>query len=206
MHVPWNTNKEISELFSLSVFFWQIIFFFCRLKAKSSFGNISLFKHDPWTLLKTAVGKNWEVSVFIVQINKFYIIYLFCSKHSLCVPSPLLFCKKAKSEHVAVWQNGIMKKSCVIKSSVQKKWHPLTFIDTCWMLTETTQRMDASTVRVGWCISAVATETWKTRHIPDSHAHLSHHKIKSILISSSERIGWLWSENCAQRWISASMN
>jgi len=46
-------------------------------------------------------------------------------------------------------------------------------------------RVDVSTVRGGWCILAVATVTWKTSHIQDSHTQLSHHEMKSILISSS---------------------
>ena len=48
-----------------------------------------------------------------------------------------------------------------------------------------------------WCVSAVATGTWKTSQVPDGHAQLSHHKTKSTLISSSTQIGGLWPENCA---------
>ena len=51
----------------------------------------------------------------------------------------------------------------------------------------------------------MATATWKTSHVPDGHAQLSHHKMKSVSISSSARIGRLWLGNCVQSWISASM-
>lgn len=53
-----------------------------RLMAKSSFGKFSPSEHNPWREPKT--GKNWEVSVFIVGINKLQSIYLFCSKYVLC--------------------------------------------------------------------------------------------------------------------------
>lgn len=56
-----------------------------------------------------------------------------------------------------------------------------------------------------WCISAVATATWKTSHIPDSHAQLSHYKMKSISIRASTWIDRLQPGSCVQSWISASM-
>jgi len=54
-----------------------------------------------------------------------------------------------------VWSKGVL-----LNSSVQKKWHPLTFIDTFWMLTETKQWMQAQWGG-GWCVSVVVTATWK---------------------------------------------
>ena len=68
------------------------------------------------------------------------------------------------------------------------------------------QRMDMSTVRNRWHVSAVRTVTWNTVHIPNSYAQLSHLKMKSVLISSSTLISGLWSENCLRRWILASMH
>jgi len=43
----------------------------------------------------------------------------------------------------------------------------------------------------GWRVSAAATATCKTRHVPDGHAQLSHHEMKSVSIGSSARIGGL---------------
>ena len=48
-----------------------------------------------------------------------------------------------------------MKKRCIIEFLHEKKLHPLTFVDTCWMFLETKQWMSAQW-HVGWCISAVA--------------------------------------------------
>ena len=84
-----------------------------------------------------------------------------------------------------------------------KKLHPVTFIDACWMFTETKQWMLAQWGS-GWRVSAVATATYKTSHVPDGHAHLSHHEMKSVTISSSARNGGLLG-NCVRSWISASM-
>ena len=54
-------------------------------------------------------------------------------------------------------------------SPCRKKWNSLAFIDTCWTFMETKQWMRAQWGG-GWCISAVATVTWKTSHILDGHA------------------------------------
>jgi len=81
----------------------------------------------------------------------------------------------------------------------------MTFIDACWMFAETKQWMLAQWGD-GWCVLAVATVTWKTIHVPDGHAQLSHHKMKSVSISSSTWIGGLWLGNCVRSWISASVH
>jgi len=65
----------------------------------------------------------------------------------------------------AVWQmasdiEACMKQRC---SSMWKKLHPLTSIDTSWTFLETKNCMQA---QWGWCVSAVVTVTWKTRLIP----------------------------------------
>ena len=56
-----------------------------------------------------------------------------------------------------VWQNGVQYGSeyegVELNSSMQKKWHIVTFIDACWMLMETKQWMWAQWGS-GWCISA----------------------------------------------------
>ena len=57
----------------------------------------------------------------------------------------------------------------------------------------------------GWRVSAVATDTWKTNHVPDGHTQLSQHETKRVSISSSARIGGLRLGNCVQRWISIAM-
>ena len=88
---------------------------------------------------------------------------------------------------------------------MQKKIHPVTLIDACWTFTETKQWMLAQWGG-GWCVSAVSTAAWKTSHLPDGHAQLPHHKMKSVSISSSVRIGRLQLGSCVQSWISASMH
>ena len=48
----------------------------------------------------------------------------------------------------------------------------------------------------GWHVSTVVTTTWMTGYIPDGHAQLSCHKMKSISISSSKQTGGLWPGKC----------
>jgi len=87
---------------------------------------------------------------------------------------------------------------------MQKKLHPMTFIDACWTFMETKQCMLAQWGG-GWRVSAVATAMWKTSHVLDGHAQLSHHETKSVSISSSAQISGLWLGNCVRSWISAAM-
>ena len=83
-----------------------------------------------------------------------------------------------------------------------KKLHPMTFIDAFRTFTETRQRMLAQ-----WgSVSVVATVMWKSSHVLDGHAQLSHHEMKSISISSSVWIGGLRLGNCVRSWISASVH
>jgi len=49
-------------------------------------------------------------------------------------------------------------KSVELNSSMQKKWHPVSFTDAYWMLVETNQWMSAQWGN-RWCISAVLTVT-----------------------------------------------
>jgi len=89
-----------------------------------------------------------------------------------------------------VWSKGVS-----LDSSMLKKWHPLAFIDACWMSKETKQWVWAQWGG-GWCISTVVTAMWKTSRVLDS---LAQHKMKSISVSSSMQIdglqpgNWVWS-------------
>jgi len=75
----------------------------------------------------------------------------------------------------------------------------------CWMFVDTKQRLWAQ--RGGrWCISVAVTVMWKTSHVPDGHAQLSHQDIKNILISLSTGIGILQPGNCVWNWILASVS
>ena len=75
-----------------------------------------------------------------------------------------------------VWSKGVS-----LDSSMLKKWHPLAFIDACWMSMETKQWVWAQWGG-GWCISTVVTAMWKTSRVLDS---LAQHKMKSISVSHS---------------------
>ena len=66
-------------------------------------------------------------------------------------------------------------------------WHPLTFIDACWVFMEAIYWMLALWGS-GGCLSATVTGTWKTSHNPDNHAQLLRHKMKDISISPSAQI------------------
>jgi len=85
-----------------------------------------------------------------------------------------------------VWNESVKLNSCM-----QKKLYPLTFTDTWETFMETKQWMWAHW-RSRWCVSAVLTVVWKTSHIIDGHAQLSHNKISG-----------LWTKNCVQSWILA---
>jgi len=106
---------------------------------------------------------------------------------------------EGQSDKMASDMEVRMKQRCVIEFL-----HPVTFIDACWTFTETKQWMLAQWGS-GWHVSAVATTTWKASHVLDGHAQLSHHEMKSVLISSSARIGGLRLGNCVRSWISASV-
>jgi len=82
--------------------------------------------------------------------------------------------------------------------------HPMTFTDACWMFMETKQWMLAQWGS-GWRVSAVATAMWKTSHVPDGHAQLSHHEMKSVSNSSSAPIGGLRLGNCVLSWLSCRL-
>jgi len=67
------------------------------------------------------------------------------------------------------WHESVYEAEVSLKSSVQKKLHPLTFIKACWPYMETKQWISAQWGG-GWSVSAVATAMWKTSHVWDGHA------------------------------------
>ena len=67
------------------------------------------------------------------------------------------------------------------------------------------QTVDVSTVRQ-WVVCFYSSDSnMKTSHVVDSHSQLSHHKMKSVSISSSMLIGGLQPGNCVWNWMSASV-
>ena len=65
----------------------------------------------------------------------------------------------------------------------------MTFINACWMFTETKQWMLAQWGG-GWRFSAVATATWKTSHVLYGHAQLSHNEINTRELCTELNIGF----------------
>jgi len=81
-------------------------------------------------------------------------------------------CCVTDSSRGALWHNGVWHGSAYetkVCDWIAEKWHPLTFINTCWTLMEPKQWMWAQE-GVGWCVSTAVTATWKTSHVPESHA------------------------------------
>ena len=120
-------------------------------------------------------------------------------------------CRATDDSRGAVRQNGVWHWSTFeaevcnwIPPCGEKKLYPMTFIDACWTFTETKQWMLAQWGG-GWCVSAVATVKWKTSHLPDGHAQLSHREMKNVSISSPAWIDGLRLGNCVGSWISASI-
>ena len=88
-----------------------------------------------------------------------------------------------------------------------KKNQPLTFINVCRTFMENKWWMWAQWGS-GLCVSVVATVTWKTSHIPDGYAQLSHHEVRNISISSFAWIRRLWTGNeyGAEYWLQCIQN
>jgi len=110
----------------------------------------------------------------------------------------------------AVWHNGIWHgsmsetKACHWIPPCRKKWHLLTFINACWMFTETRQWVWAQWGG-GRCVSAVVTVTvghlcwcrflWVWR--ADSYSLLTKHKkgwfvAESMLYQVVSLCSWCW--------------
>ena len=115
---------------------------------------------------------------------------------------PITFwCRVTDGSRGAVWQNSVWHGSAYEAMvwhwipPCKKTLHPLTFINSHWMFTKTKQHL-WTRWGGGWCVSVVATAMWKTSSIPDSHAQLSHHKMKTASISSPAQICGLWPVKC----------
>jgi len=104
-----------------------------------------------------------------------------------------------------VWTKDVSLNSFIQK----KKSHSLTLISTCWMFMLTKQWIWAQWD--GGCDNSVSdTDSSDNSEMIDKrccvcHPHLSHHKMKSVLISSSTQIQRL-PGNCIQSWLSISMH
>lgn len=78
-----------------------------------------------------------------------------------------VYCHMRDGSRGAVCENGYdmevwMKQRCVSLSSSQKKWHPVTFMETNqWMWAQWGG---------GWCVSVVESATGKTSPVGGSHA------------------------------------
>lgn len=100
-----------------------------------------------------------------------------------------------------------MKQRCWIKFlSAEKKWHPWHSLMLAEHLWKPNSRCEHAEVVGGVFQQWPRTVAWKTSHVLDSNAQLSHHKMKSILISSSMQILRLQPENSVQSWISVSVH
>ena len=71
-----------------------------------------------------------------------------------CQQSVTCCCRVTDGSKWTVWHNDICHGGVSFSFSMRKKWHPLIFINTCWMLKETKQWMWAQWSS-GWCISVV---------------------------------------------------
>jgi len=73
-----------------------------------------------------------------------------------------------------VWSKGVS-----LNSSMWKKWHPWH----SFMLAEHWWRPKSgcSTVRGGWCISAVVMVTWKTSHVLGSHTDFNKRSMQAVV-------------------------
>ena len=106
----------------------------------------------------------------------------------------------------AVWQTASDMEICMkawnwilLCGKNGTDWHSSTFTEHLWR---------AGTVRhwVVYFSSGDSNMKDKLHSIPDSHAQLSHHEMKSVSIISSKQIDGLQPENGVQRWISSSMH
>ena len=73
------------------------------------------------------------------------------------------------------WSKGVE-----FNSSIQKRLHPLIFINACWTFMETKQWM-VTQWGDGWCIPAMVMETWKTSHISNSQRDFYKHSMQTLV-------------------------
>ena len=101
-----------------------------------------------------------------------------------CQYSITFWCCATDDSRRAVWQNCQTWKckssrGVEFSSSMQRKLHPLTFINACWMFMETEQWMWAQ-CGSRLCVLAVTTMTWKISNVPDGHADLYEHGVQAL--------------------------
>lgn len=119
-------------------------------------------------------------------------------------------CHTTNGSRGVVWQNGVVwkcrwSKGVSLNPSLWKALHPLTFIDAFWMFMDT-KRWAWAQWGGEWCVSTVAAVMWKTSHVLNGLAHLSHREMKSISIRSSTWFGELQPGSCVWSWVLAPMH
>ena len=90
-----------------------------------------------------------------------------------------------------VWMKGNWIPSC-------RKMAPTDIHQFSWAFMESKQWMWAQWGS-GWCVSAVATATWKTIHVLDGHVQLSPYEMKSVSVSSCmqiDEVRWMCTALC----------
>lgn len=123
---------------------------------------------------------------------------------------PPIFCS-------TLLRDGWKQKSCLRKCHLTLKcvwsrgaelnsfmWEKMAPIDILWHLLNMygDQKVDVSTVRAGWCISAVMTVTWKSlKSCSRQPCAAITPQVKSISISSSAWISGSRPGDCVQSWI-----
>ena len=119
---------------------------------------------------------------------------------------PLLFvamwqmASEQQADRMASNMEVHLKLRCVTEFLHEEKIAPFD-IHQCLLNICEDQTVDMSTVRSEWFVSVVAMAVWKTSHGPDGHAQLSHHEMKSFLISKSIWMHGLQPGNWAWSWI-----
>jgi len=88
----------------------------------------------------------------------------FASLEGLCSQEPWVWIWHLMCVRPALRKCIWGKDMELISSMQERRWHPLTYIDTCWTFMEIIQWMWAWWGD-GWCMSAVATAMWKMNHV-----------------------------------------
>lgn len=177
-----------------------------HLRGKASLLSASSFK-TSWHILMIYAGCSKS------NISSFYILihdvrggcWLYGSRDwTLPLIFQYILLPFAMWQTLAKWHltwKHVWSKGLEFNSSMWKQLHSLAFINACWMLMEM-KEWTWALWGWRWYISEVVTAAQNTSHIPDGHAQLPHHEIKSISISSSTQIYGLQTGNCV--WSRAS--
>jgi len=96
-----------------------------------------------------------------------------------CVPEWWWQQRDSLTKWCLTWK-CIQSKGVSLNSHMKKKLHPLTFIDTCWAFVEAEQWM-LGQWGGRWCVLAVVTVTWKTKHAPSSHEDFYDHRMQALV-------------------------